>query len=243
MDDRSHNESGNPVPSNLRALPARKGGVPVRRGAPVLLPLIGRDADMSPALERALHPIAIRAKAGDREARDALYRAFEPKLARFIRHIRVPYAPPGDHALWERDDVIQEGWMAFAGLCEAWQPDIPFGRYVLANFPWRLRDAVLRGIARRAQPPSVRVQPITDTTVIVEERSGHMAEETLIEVLAMSFEAPYDDVIRHHILERRSLVETAAQMGISRRSVTRHWQVILMRLRLPDPADRDVRFG
>jgi RNA polymerase sigma factor (sigma-70 family) len=232
-----------PLETNLRPFPARGGGTPDRKRVPVLLPLIARDADMSPALERSLLPVAIRAKAGDREARDALQRAFEPKLARFIRQIKVPYAHPGDHALWEREDVIQEAWLVFAALCDAWEPEIPFGRYVLANFPWRLRDAVLRGIARNPFPTSVRIQPIRETTVVVEERTGQMAEETLIEVLAMSFEEPFGDVIRHHILERRSLVETAERMGISRRSVTRYWQVILTRLRAPDPAERDIWYG
>lgn len=235
-------EPGTQAETNLRAFPDR-GGTPDRPTTPVLLPLIRRDADMSDALERTLLPIAIRAKAGDREARNALYRAFEPKLRRFIWQIKVPYAGPGDHAIWERDDVVQEAWLVFAGVCAAWEPEIPFGRYVLANFPWRLRDAVLRGIARRAHPTTATTFPIDEDLVVVDERPHLVEEETLIEVLAMSFETPFDEVIRNHILERRSLVETADRMGVSRRSVTRYWQIILTRLRLPDPADREQRYG
>jgi RNA polymerase sigma factor (sigma-70 family) len=206
--------------------------------SPTLLPLITADTDLDPALERILQPAAERARAGDREARDALYRAFEPKLRRFARRIRVPFAPAGSTTIWGRDDVLQEGYLVFAGLFDTWDPSVPFGRYVLATFPWRLRDAVHRGVARRGAPPHARVVPLDPRFTGVDATARIVEQETLIDALVDTFEPPLDAVLRLHILERMSLTQAAMRMGISRRTITRHWQAIMVRLRAPDPAEK-----
>jgi len=199
--------------------------------SPALLPLIGVDDDLGPALERVLHPVAVRAQSGDRAARDALYMAFEPKLVRFIWRIRVPFAPDGCRGLWDRDDVTQEAYLAFVGVIESWSPGIPFGRYVLANFPWRLRDAVHRGVGRRGVPPRGYAVPILDSDTIADPASGEDEQRVMIDALAASFEPPLDNLLRLRILEQQTLAKAAKRLGISRRSVNRHWRTILIRMR------------
>jgi RNA polymerase sigma factor (sigma-70 family) len=213
--------------------------------APVLLPLIRADDDVTPALERALHPVAIRAQTGDRAARDALYTAFEPKLMRFTWRIRVPFAPGGAKGIWERDDVVQEAYLAFISMVENWSPAIPFGRYVLANFPWRLRDAVHRGVGKRGLPPRTHGVPIDTGAVVVDASTAAVEQRTLLLALAASLERPRDEVFRLHIVDGLSLTEAALRMGISRRTITRHWRAIMLDLRSDlitradgDPIDR-----
>lgn len=201
---------------------------------PTLLPLVGVNDEILPAFERTLQPIAERAQAGDRDARDALFASFQPKIMRFVRRIRVPFVPDGDRGLWEREDVAQEAYLVFLGVIESWPPALPFGRYFLANFPWRLRDAVYRGVARRGVPPRT-VAVVFDapgwTDRIADDATATTETRVLIEALASSFEPPLDDILRLHILDGLTLTDTAVRIGIGRRTVTRHWRTILIRLR------------
>ena len=198
---------------------------------PTLLPLIGVNDDVLPAFERTLHPIAVRAQDGDWAARDALYAAFEAKLMRIARRIKPPFAPTGSQGLWEFDDVTQEAWLVFAAVIASWSPEIPFGRYVLAHFPWRLRDAVYRGVGKRNVPPRSFGVPIDDDAAFADHAAPGAEQRATIEVLAGSFESPLDQVLRLHILENLTLRETSERLGVSRRSTTRYWQTILLRLR------------
>jgi RNA polymerase sigma factor (sigma-70 family) len=194
--------------------------------------VIGIDDELTPALERALEPVARRALAGDWAARDALHAAFEPKLMRFVRRIRVPFAPGGTAVgIWERDDVMQESYLVFVDLVANWTPGIPFGRYVLANFPWRLRDAIHRGIGKRNLPPrSFGITPeeqaaVPDDTAIAAE---HLA---LIDVLGWSLEPPLDAVFHLRLVDQLTMQEIADRLGVSKRSASRHWRNVLVRLR------------
>ncbi len=198
---------------------------------PALLPLIRIEDDISPHLDRALRPVAMRAQNGDWSARDALYMAFEPKLMRFARRIRVPFAPEGAHGLWERGDVVQEAYLVFLGVIESWSPEIPFGRYVLANFPWRLRDAVHRGIGKRTVPPRMFGVPIESSELIADGSTARQEQGVMLKALAASLGTPLDEVFRLHVIDGLTLTETAGRIGVSRRTVTRYWHDIVLELR------------
>ena len=197
----------------------------------VLLPVIGANDELLPAFERILEPIAHLAWSGDRAARDALFAAFEPKLMRFARGIHVPFAPPGAFAIWDRDDVAQEAYLAFVDVVASWTPHIPFGRYVLAHFPWRLRDVVYRGLARSVVPFGL-IAVSAERIDWMGDASAEAAESrVLLESLAESFASPYDDILRWHIGDGESLMTIAGRLGCSRRTATRRWRFILDRLR------------
>ena len=250
MADRSHKLRKHTPSGPVRAVVRHRRTVPVPEGfrhplasttppaPPVLLPLIGIDDDLGAALERSLQPVAVRARAGDRAARDALYAAFQPKMTRFVRRIRAPFAPDGCTGLWERADVEQEAYLAFAGVVESWSPEIPFGRYMLAHFPWRLRDAVYRGVGRRGVPARMSAVPIVNDEAFRDHASGDDEQWALIEALAASFEPPLDDLLRLRILDRQTLAEAAINLGVSRRSASRYWRTILIRLRADERPQR-----
>jgi len=203
---------------------------------PTLLPIIGTEDDIDPALERLLAEVARRAQSGDWAARDALYAAFEPKLSRFVRRIRVPFMPAGCVGLWERDDVQQEAWLVFAGIVASWPEDVLFGRYVLANFPWRLRDAIHRGVAKRSVPPRSFGVRAGAGIEIADGKAVDAEQCALIEALAESLGPPLADVVRLHVIERMSLIDVARQMGVGERSVSRYWRSARARLREASPA-------
>jgi len=203
----------------------------VSDAVPTLLPLIRVEDDISSHLDHTLHPVAVRAQNGDWAARDALYMAFEPKLMRFARRIRVPFAPEGARGVWERSDVDQEAYLVFVNVIESWSPGIPFGRYVLANFPWRLRDAVHRGIGKRTVPPRMYGVPIESSDLLADGGTANEEQGVMLKVLAGSLASPLDEVFRLHIIDGLTLTATAGRIGVSRRSVTRYWRDIVTELR------------
>ncbi|MGN6031272.1 MAG: sigma-70 family RNA polymerase sigma factor, partial [Thermomicrobiales bacterium] len=179
----------------------------------VLIPVIGANDELTPAWERAIAPIVARAASGDRIARDALYAAFEPKLMRFVRGVRVPWAPTGAVDRWDRDDVAQEAYLAFLDVLATWEEPIPFGRYVFAHFPWRLRDLVYRGVARSSVPPGTIPVAIEGREWLADDSAAALESRMLLDALATSFGPPYDDIIRWHIGDGASLMAVAARLG------------------------------
>ncbi len=212
---------------------------PVTSPPPTLLPLIGANAELTPALERHLHPVAVRALHGDREARDALYRAFEPKLRRFVRRIPTPYAPAGSQGLWDSEDVSQEGYLVFVTLIDHWSPQIPFGPYILANFRWRLHDAVFRRVARRGVPPRTTSVSLDAIDAGPDHASPDAADDSLIAVLAGALEPPLDTMFRLCIVEGLSITRAGRRIGLSDSTARRHWRAIVIRLRAAERAARD----
>jgi DNA-directed RNA polymerase specialized sigma24 family protein len=189
---------------------------------PVLLPLIARQDQMTPGLERILHPVALRAKQGDWTARDALHQAFEVKLRRICQKIPVPFAVPEETGVWDHEDVWQEGWIVFADLVERWEQEVPFGRYLLAQFPWRLRDAVRGHLRRSTTPPKWTF----GTGALDEGRVGcpvAVAALDGVELRACLVPLrPFDrELIEVRTTEGLALADAAAALDVSERTVSR----------------------
>jgi RNA polymerase sigma factor (sigma-70 family) len=152
---------------------------------------------------------------------------------RCVRKIHVPPAPTGSQGVWERDDVVQEAYLVFVEIIGNWSPEIPFGRYLLANFPWRLRDAVYRGVGKRQVPPRMLGIRADADIELVDHTSVASEEQAVINTLVNSLEFPLDEVFRLHVLNRLTIREVAEHLGVSSRSAARYWQTARLRLR-PD---------
>lgn len=112
----------------------------------LFIPPVGQ---IDSAAVAAIQSMAARAAAGDITARDVLWFAFQPRLDR-VSHVLKPWPnTPSLTGIWERNDVRQESWIIFAELLDAWDREVSFVPYLLARFPWRLRDRILRGIGKR----------------------------------------------------------------------------------------------
>ncbi|HEV2129383.1 MAG TPA: sigma-70 family RNA polymerase sigma factor [Thermomicrobiales bacterium] len=222
--------SSSPTPSRLRQrLRQQRAAGQSRPGhadPPALVPVILPDAELGPALERRLLPTVTRANAGCREARDALHLAFRPKLQRFVRRITVPRAGQDTVGLWDIDDVEQEAWLVFDELIRQWTPDRPFGRYVLATFPWRLRDAVYRGIARAGVPPRMTTVPIGEREWLQDGSAAADEAHVLLDALAARLPALQGTILRRHVGCGETLTEIARDLDVSRSTVTRQWRAL-----------------
>jgi RNA polymerase sigma factor (sigma-70 family) len=185
--------------------------------------VIGANDEILPALEATIAPAAHAAKHGDAAARDALYATFAAKIDRFCRRIHAPYCPPGCHTVWEADDVAQEAYLVFVALLAEWPEHVPFVRYFLSTFPWRLRDAVYRGVARRGIPPRAAAIAL-DRAIWLRDTTAEAREAVaLLETVAATLGPPGGEILLRHIRDGETLTAIAHDLGTSRRSVTRAW--------------------
>lgn len=193
--------------------------------------VLGANDEIIPAFERSIAPLAMAAKGGDEGARNLLYAVFEPKVARFVRRIRAPYAPPGSSAAWDAEDVRQEAFLVFAALVADWPPEIPFARYFLSHYPWRLRDAVYRGIARRGLPPRATAVTLDRALWLTDGSAAAEEARAQLEAIAAALPPPRGEILRRHVGDGDSLTAIATHLGLGRRTVTRHWAAIVATLR------------
>lgn len=194
----------------------------VPEATPALLPLIAAQDQMTPGLERLLHAVALRAQRGDWTARDALYQAFAIKLQRMCRKIPLPFSLPEETGIWDHEDVWQEGWFVFAAIIERWDPEVPFGRYLLAQFPWRLRDAVRAHLRRSATPPKWTLGTgELDEGQVRCPVAVAAQEQAEIEICLAPLRAFDRELIEVRAAEGLGLADAATAMDVSERTVSR----------------------
>jgi RNA polymerase sigma factor (sigma-70 family) len=138
----------------------------------------------------------------------------------------VPQLGEERTGIWDRDDVEQEAWLVFNELIEQWSPDRPFGRYILATFPWRLRDAIYRGIGRRGVPSRMALVPIGDHDWLHDGSAAADEATVLLNVLAERLPALQAEILRRHVGDGETLTEIARKLDISRRTITRQWRAV-----------------
>lgn len=215
------------VPAPANAATARAGLTvlppPLPRFAP-LVPLVTADAEITPDLDRVLTAAARAARGGDADARNALYFALEPKIARFATRFRRRGWASG-HA-WDYADVTQEAFVVFADLVAGWPGEGAFAPYFLDLFPRRLGGAVrlldgprpdLAGREAGADSTVLRADPAAATALLVEVTEGL---------------DPIDArILLWRVRDRATFGEIAARLRLNRRTVCRRWHTLLGELR------------
>lgn len=156
-----------------------------RTAQPLDLPATGR---IAPRQLRQIHTLAASAQGGDIGCRNLLYLSLRPRLGRIASMLR-PWPNTLTHiGVWDQDDVEQEGYLIFAELLDAWNSEVPFIPFLLARFPWRLRDRILRGIGKPRAPRgmiSVPEHSLLDRLIGSEQpEQAAIARETLEDLLA-----------------------------------------------------------
>jgi RNA polymerase sigma factor (sigma-70 family) len=128
---------------------------------------------------------------------------------------------------WDRSDLEQEAFEVFAQLVDAWQGDSPFTGYLLGHFGWRLRNIVRRA-RERERLPVARLE-VAD----LHEDDSWQAEESrlLLEEVASTFPPLEREILLGRICDGEGFGSLAHRLGLSRKTVYRHWMVILIELR------------
>jgi RNA polymerase sigma factor (sigma-70 family) len=209
----------------IRVVPPRRP-ISTSRRSPrqhALLPVIGPNDVILPTFDQSLGDFALRAQTGDREARDALYLAFRPKLSKMLTGVRAPFAPAGAEGLWTREDIEQEGYLAFVELIEAWTGEVTFTAYVLSRFTYRVRDVIQRGIGRPSAPPRHVTVPIQVAAGMPAFQAQTAEADAVMEGLLAMLKPPLDQVLARRVIDGASISQIAAELGVSRRTVSRYW--------------------
>jgi RNA polymerase sigma factor (sigma-70 family) len=178
-----------------------------------------------------LGQLAGAARAGDRAARDALWLVVGPRLAQMAH--RTAWAFP----TLEHDDAVQEAFPIFASLVATWSgPDTigaGFATYLFGMFRWRLHS-LLRAYERR-RPTTTDFDARAERLVAAPPRAYAPVAWHEYGVDFPAFVARLPDQEREIFLLRiREGLETrdiAARLSLTPRTVSRHWNVTLRRLR------------
>lgn len=107
-----------------------------------------------------LERVALRARAGDEEARNALFLSQQGLVRVLSRRAKglVRSLERRDQSL-QPDDIDQQAFIEFCALVEEWEPrQMPFVAYMRQLLPWRLLHYVRRAVRYRS---GVRMVPLT----------------------------------------------------------------------------------
>jgi RNA polymerase sigma factor (sigma-70 family) len=192
-------------------------------GAEYVLPVIGPIDAISDRLDVFLTIGAHAAKTGSLAARNALFLALQPKLLHQARQIR-PWMLP---ASWDKCDLEQEAFVVFAQLVDAWSGEGSFTGYILGHFGWRLRN-VVRHARDRERLPVARLE-----TATLAEDDSWAAEElrVLLEEIAANFPPIEQEILLGRVRDGDGFGALAHRLGLSRKTVYRHWILVVIELR------------
>jgi RNA polymerase sigma factor (sigma-70 family) len=203
--------------------------------ADYVLPVIGPTDAISERLDAFLTKSALAAKTGSLAARNALFLALQPKLLHQARQVR-PWMLP---ASWDKSDLEQEAFVVFAQLVDAWSGEGSFTGYILSHFGWRLRNAV-RHARDRERLPVARLE----TATLVEDDSWAAEElRVLLEEIAARFPPVEQEILIGRVRDGDGFGTLAHRLGLSRKTVYRHWVVIVIELRRTFGLPLDITAG
>ncbi|MDQ6602232.1 MAG: sigma-70 family RNA polymerase sigma factor, partial [Chloroflexota bacterium] len=179
-----------------------------------------------------LGKLAGAARAGDRGARDALWLAVGPRLAQMAH--RAAWAFP----TLERDDAVQETFPIFAGLVATWPgPEATgagFATYLFGMFRWRLYS-ILRTYERRFPATTTAWNTGAERYAIAPPpvHAPVAWHEYGVDFPAFIARLPdhEQEILLLRIREGLDTRDIAARLGLTPRTVSRHWNVTLGRLR------------
>ena len=206
----------------------------------------GEKEGVDPAGE-ALERLALRARAGDREARNTLFLSQQGLVEILSRRAKglVRSLEGRDQSL-QPGDIDQQAFLEFCALVEDWEPGLmPFVSYLRRLLPWRLLHYVRRSVRYRS---GLRVLPLTSLAQSAGEDAGESGEPGIEDVATrdkiISIESrdawkhhteSLDEAMRRAVSLRYGLGfssrEIASMEGRSRRTVDRDLRTAMQKIK------------
>ncbi|MEA2575131.1 MAG: sigma factor [Chloroflexia bacterium] len=132
-------------------------------------------------VNEAVERMALRARAGDREARNVLFLSQQGLVQILSRRARslVRSLEARDRSL-QPGDIDQQAFVEFCALVEGWQPEqMPFVAYLRRLLPWRLLHYVRRSLRYRSR---LRVLPMSSLRPPGEEHTDERGDPGIEDV-------------------------------------------------------------
>ena len=199
---------------------------------PLLVPLLNATDLVTPEEDAALARAIRIARGGDAAARNAVWIAMEPKLARAVaREAGRTWAGPGarrNGRPWDADDLRQEAFLVFIDLLREWPGEGPVVPFLLTYFPWRLRDVRRRlevGSRRECAALSPHAATLHDASAGAEEA------RVLLEELASQLEPLDAAILLGYVRDGERLGAIAQRLHRDRATIGRHWRALRRDLR------------
>jgi RNA polymerase sigma factor (sigma-70 family) len=219
------------VPMVVRRHGSRSGPhvVQLAPSVPPLVPVFDADDELTPEVDRVLTAVAQAARDGDVAARNALFAAYQPKIARFARRYSSgSRGCIGGYTL-DPDDLSQEAYVVFAEFVAGWQGGDSFGVYFLGNFPWALRNAVRR--LTLANRRAICFSRISGVALLADDSAAGEEALALLQEIATAFPEPDGTILLWRIRDGERISSIARRLGLNRRTVERAWDRIVAALR------------
>ena len=209
--------------------PFRLFGLPTvsHRSLVPLAPVLQSHGPVPDDIDVRLGELGIRARQGDHDAQNALYAAFAPRLDPAVRRAQGNCLRRGLDPSIEPGDIAQQAFVVFVELLANWSGQGSLSGYVIANFPWRLIDAVrLMSHAR----PRISFSLQSESLLADDSFAGEEAV-TLLAVLASKLPAREGQILLLRIRDGLTWGQIAFALDIDKRTAYRDWRRILLRLR------------
>lgn len=177
-----------------------------------LAPVLDFEGRIPDAIDARLAALAMRAKAGDTAARNALFLALWPRCDPLFNGIRRnDFWRSREGRAWTFDDLEQEAFPIFCDLVERWSGAEPrFAGYFFARLRWRLHDVLRRW----------NVAPVAE--VVDDELLDHRFDEQdqveLRIVIATLFNALIErdrEIIERRVIDGETDADLATAFGVS----------------------------
>lgn len=159
----------------------------------------------------------------DLVVRNRLYERFRPFCEAVARRV----AARRWVRLCEPEDVLQEGFLVFAGLVEGWRGEGRFAGYVFAHFEPRLVRAVRR--LEGARPPGPPGRPPHRAST-GRRRADERAAGELGAVELRAGLDPFERALVERLAAGERLQQVAARLGVTPRTVRRRLARLRARL-------------
>ncbi len=201
-------------------------------------PLLDPARDIDEADESGLVALVGAARAGDRSARNEIFRLFGPRIDRWVRR-EWAFIRRQSTGL-EPGDLQSEAFLILTELIISWPGRDRFGVYVVHVFPLRLRTAARRlagqPVRRRSGlaegDAGLDVMSIAGDSPSVDGLAADEsweAEQTMVLLESIAGRLPDQrgqQILLWRVRDGRSLTQIARNLGLSRRQVYRIWNDI-----------------
>ncbi|MBX3070308.1 MAG: sigma-70 family RNA polymerase sigma factor [Thermomicrobiales bacterium] len=183
-----------------------------------LVPLVPARGRVPDDIDRTLSGLASDPDALSPPIRNALFIAYGPILNRIARKVWWTYAR---RHFVDPDDVENEGFIVFGELLARWSGDGSFTRYLLARYPWRLRDRVSHLNGRTLPVSIVESLALSATDSWEAERALALLDELLQPL------AHFDrTLVVMRVVEQQPARTIAAQLGVSTSTIESRWATL-----------------